>query len=827
MKTLFLTFLLISITGYGQNCNCNHFISLADSEVNGNTLSILPGDMVCIESGNRGRLKFKNITGTASNPIIIKNCGGQVNIVPTAYSYGMKVEDCDYIQFTGTGENLIEYGFKISQTSGYGITMGKLTNHFEIDHFLFEETGNYAVYYKNNPDCNLSANKGTFTLEDSKLHHLKIVNSFKGIRIGHPSYDLGVNNSSCGVLEPHSVDNITLSHLVIDNLSNGDGIRLYGASATITDNMINNISGRGITVGTHCDITFKRNSVSSTTREGFRALGSGAYEIHNNVFYNNGSSSHSAITLAFENASNHSLGNVVSLTNNTIVNSVLHNFSVVYPSYATDVCVVKNNVFLSPGGSVTANANSPYLNISDVSQFVFSNNELTMNEAILKFVDYDSQNFHITHQSPLINEGGSVLTDFDFDMGYRNLAGQVDIGAFEYVPERISYFDQIDLQGLYVNDFKYILGNTAAENELLEYASDSGFNYLLLYNLDYINDNLYDITDPQEALYFANFIEKSKTEYGIVQVGVVGENNASFNKIEAFNTIYNSDWFKTVDVLNLEFEFWGNVNNNTFAYYCTKYLVPNALPCTNQGAFDYSYPEMAAIDQRAHNMGCTSEIYLGSPTNQQLLAISEVTDRVLLHYYKTSDTYNNGNSIYNYKPYRLQEIAQSNRKPPVMPIFSSRPSHMGPWLDSHSIIQPMDTWLNGQNSYYNDAAVQSVKIAGHQWYRYTDLKPSSNRSSSEDVINNMEEKIWANKEDRVQVNFRQSHEFTTVIFENENTGDYSIQIMDVSGKVVIIKKSVTDKQTHINTGDITKGMYLLVVTDNLTHSIVHTTKVMY
>jgi hypothetical protein len=110
--------------------------------------------------------------------------------------------------------------------------------------------------------------------------------------------------------------------------------------------------------------------------------------------------------------------------------------------------------------------------------------------------------------------------------------------------------------------------------------------------------------------------------------------------------------------------------------------------------------------------------------------ISEVTDRVLLHCYRSTDTYNNGNSIYNYKIDRLEELANSYRKPAVMPIFSSRENHMGPWLESHSILQPMDTWLHGQNGYQDDNSnVQELNIAGFQWYRYTNMTTLGNKSS--------------------------------------------------------------------------------------------------
>ena len=86
--------------------------------------------------------------------------------------------------------------------------------------------------------------------------------------------------------------------------------------------------------------------------------------------------------------------------------------------------------------------------------------------------------------------------------------------------------------GLYVNDFKNIIGNTTAETELLNYVQTNGFNYLILYNLTYIHNNIFSVDNITTSLPLANFINTAKTSYGINQVAVVGEKNSSFDKIK-------------------------------------------------------------------------------------------------------------------------------------------------------------------------------------------------------------------------------------------------------------------------------------------------------
>ena len=813
MKSLVFFSILLSSSAYSQSCGCDHTISNSDYDVNGNTMSISPGDVICIESGIRARIKFRNFSGTAAQPVKVINCGGLVNIEPTSFSYGIKIENVDYVHFSGTGDSLIANGFKIHDPTGYGIDMGKLSNHFEIDHFEFEETGNYAIYYKNEPVCDSSANEGVFFLEDAYFHDLKITNCHKGIRVGHPDFGIGVTGTSCDTLWPHSIENIRLAQIEFDLITGGDAIRLYGTEGEISDNSLSNVSGRGITLGTQCEVSIERNKIFLTEDEGLRALGSGRYSIQNNIFYSNGDATHEAVELAFEDPNTSVLGNQVDFINNTIVNSAQHALSFINPTNITDTCNIRNNVFVNSGATPNSNPYSPDINITDTTDYLLGTNFFTDSVELLKFKDQFGLDFQLTHESPLIDAGENETSSFDAAQEERNLSLNVDIGAYEYVPERIAYFEQIQLQGLYVNDFKFILGDSNAETALLEYAQDSGFNYLLFYNLTYINNNMYDITDPAEAIVFADFIETAKRDYGIVQIGVVGETNGSFNKVEDFNNLYNSNWYQTVDVLNLEFEFWANTSGSAFTYYCSNYLSPNSLPCTNAGAFTFSSAEMDEIDQRAHSMGCISEIYLGSPTNQQMLDISEETDRVLLHCYRSSDTYNNGNSIYNYKTYRLEELAQSNRMPAVMPIFSSRDNHMGPWLQSHSILQPMDTWLNGQNSYDDDtSAVQNIQISGFQWYRYTNMNGALNKSTEQGEVHKEDQ----NEDSQIDkmalasdiiVYPVPSRNKVIIDFVNTEEAEVLLQVYSISGQLTFSQRT-NGTRFQIEKNDLESGPYM-------------------
>ncbi|MEM1122946.1 MAG: T9SS type A sorting domain-containing protein, partial [Bacteroidota bacterium] len=96
----------------------------------------------------------------------------------------------------------------------------------------------------------------------------------------------------------------------------------------------------------------------------------------------------------------------------------------------------------------------------------------------------------------------------------------------------------------------------------------------------------------------------------------------------------------------------------------------------------------------------------------------------LVHYYRKSDTYKNGNSIFNYHNYRLRFLAPKSGKLTILPIYSSRSYHMGPWLATNPKEKAMQTWLYGQKGYTKakGAWKKRLRIGGSLWYRYTDTK---------------------------------------------------------------------------------------------------------
>ncbi|NOQ71344.1 MAG: hypothetical protein GQ574_05055 [Crocinitomix sp.] len=803
--TLLSVLFSFSLVSLSQDCGCDYLVETTDDIFDGT--SVLPGQTVCLEGGERSELRLENLEGSFLNPIQIKNCGGVVSIDGIAADYGIKFQACNYVQISGSGEDGIDLGIHIEGTSGYGLHFFDLSNHFKVDHVLIENTGRAAVMSRDDPRCDLTANEGTFELQDCHLSNLSILNCGNGIVMGHPLYRYGILDDACGPLFPYGISNLLIENCEITNVL-GNGITLYGSNAIIRNNHIQETNISGIKVSMESDVLIEKNKISNTDLYGVNAEKGGFFQIYNNVFEDNGAIGSGAVKVEFYTAEGGVDHNELTFMHNTLVNSGTYNLVIENTESASDESRIENNIFVEPYVIAPDLFEfAPYLSFDLSDLVVVSTNTYSATAEGQNFVDAEAGDYRLTHESPAVNYGVANDLTTDYVNQHRDLAGAPDAGAFEYVPEPIAYFERIPLVGLYVNDFKFILGDEDAETDLLEFAQDNGFNYLVFYNLSYINTHKYDLTDPDEAIVLANFIQRAKEDYGIAQVAAVGEKNASFDKIEVFNSLFGDSWFQKIDVLNLEFEFWTDVLGDVFAYYCENYLEPGGYPCTNAGAFDFYSDQLELIDERAHEMGIISEIYLGYTSDDESIALAERVDRILLHHYRTNHVYGDGSSIYNYHTYRIRAIALSERKPAVMPIFSSRSYHMGPWLIDHSLHEAMETWLYGVEGYYDDDAegVSDLPISGNIWYRYTSFLEIGGGPHSPIKEDSGE----ARPDIKISQNFERPEVIIALELEQYPIDNYA-QIHNLQGDL-ILEILLSEKLNRIAINQLNAGIYICSV----------------
>jgi len=339
-------------------------------------------------------------------------------------------------------------------------------------------------------------------------------------------------------------------------------------------------------------------------------------------------------------------------------------------------------------------------------------------------------------------------------------------------------------RSLYVDDFASILGDTAEENTLLRYAQDNGIETLLLYELHLIH-NAYDLTNPASNTILANFISKAKGSYGILNMAATAENPDAFtNVIDVYNTS-RTDPNEKFDTYNLEFEFWNGPLTDPGGYYCTSYLVPNGLPCTNNGAFQYFVSTLQSMNALATNSShpITVEAYVGWPTASQADTIAANLDRLLLHAYVTNPA-----NAFNYAEDRLMDFANSRPDMEVSIIYSSEPVFMQNWLENNSMSYAesifVDQWVTTSANWPNN-----VSLDGFTYFSY---------ESNINIEVALEHHALS---DKVNVYPNPVHQMLTI--EHTNTLE-SIKVYDSVGQLVLVTKEQT-----IDLSAFPNGMYIV------------------
>ncbi len=383
-----------------------------------------------------------------------------------------------------------------------------------------------------------------------------------------------------------------------------------------------------------------------------------------------------------------------------------------------------------------------------------------------------------------------------------------------------NFLHATSLNGFYVNDFREILGNATKENKLLSFAEANNFNYLILYNLRSISDNSYDLTKLKTANVLANFIRKAKEDYGVVEIAAVGQQFSSFKTIDTYNKLWALDDIRKIDVYHLEFEFW---NQN--------FLETEWESTDVDAAFEFYLNQLNFVKSQALLRNVKCETYIGNITPEACAAIGAVADRILVHYYRTSDFYNNGNSIYQYKSYRLAALAPVGDKVlEVLPLFSARPHFMGPWLETHDLEEAFDSFLYGQNGHAAQTGdwKEKINLIGYAWYRYSDLQsvlgeqaPSTEAAAASKNSNDQPDFYFKNGRGTREI--ATPEEIRTHIFPQPADDQLTIEVTTAIQSVVVlnmqgqqIRQGIridesTMKTLQFSTKTWHPGMYLIYI----------------
>ena len=427
--------LAFTFAAFASLRGADYTITAASPEsVDLSNVGLLPGDTVFIQAHTRQKLILQNLTvGTADNPVLITNLGGQFIIDTTTTDKGLHFYNCRHFILRGTpSAGNYDYGIKIarvSQAGAIGLAFIQGSTDFEVSHLEISNVGFAGIMAKSD-----NLKRDVFTMRNVSLHHLYIHDTGgEGIYVGSSSYQDTTKN-------PHEIHGVAIHDNRIEN-TGWDGIQLGCATqnASIYRNRIIGYGGADISASDHYQQNEGIRVNPGTTARVFDNFiqggnpGSGSGIFANphddSVYYNNVivTPGESGIVIGADAALN--AGTNISLLNNTIVSPAQHGIELW--STGSSGNTATNNLIVNPGPG------SDYVfkkYASVVLPVTAPLHVATTAEA--GFVNATTKDYRLAAGSPAIDAGASVASfgvTTDLRGVTRPFGPSTDIGAHEYV----------------------------------------------------------------------------------------------------------------------------------------------------------------------------------------------------------------------------------------------------------------------------------------------------------------------------------------------------------------------------------------------------------
>jgi len=472
MKKNFLILLILIFASYVSaiaNINDNCTIEIASDVLLVDGANINPGDVVCLLAGEKDYLILRDIQGTEEQPITIVNKGGAV-IIDTDHSYGIKFDNCKHIIFSGDGEDGLEYGIQVKRVEneydGAGMSIDNMSTNIEVKFVEISNTSIAGIYAKTEPyqgDCDNLITRDVFTMYNLSIHDCYLHDiADEGLYIGSSKYT-GQTISQCNniVVLPHVIEGVQIYNNTIER-TGWDGIQVSSSpvNCNIFENLIRfdseeeeygQMSGILIGGGAKCDCY--NNKIFDGKGDGIDVLGLGFMKIFNNLIVRAGRTykpnepdkfKHGIYVGEIVNSANATF----KLYNNTIVSP--KSSGVKYVNADASMGYIINNIVTDPG-ELLNNGNLSYFNIGVSPEKVsISNNFTVPTNSMVRFVNYDDNNFDLQANSEAVNYGTSLTNEgitFDIENRFRPFHTYFDAGAYECNDPNAAIIENNDIVG--------------------------------------------------------------------------------------------------------------------------------------------------------------------------------------------------------------------------------------------------------------------------------------------------------------------------------------------------------------------------------------------
>jgi hypothetical protein len=426
-----------SAAATSADCGCTYTVPSNTHLVDGTALGLKAGNTICLKAGNTyANILFRNIKGSATNPIIIKNCGGTVNLNASGKSYAMKTELSQYFRITGGAGTT--YGIKLN-AGAQGLMLDKLSTNFEVDHLEIAKPGFAGIMAKTDPSCDNATLRGNFVMRNISLHHNYVHDTGgEGLYVGNTFYIAGMS-TSCGVRLPHIIEGVKIYNNIIKNSgweaiqvgSSPKGLEVF--NNTIENYGVKNVKyqNNGVQFGEGAPGKFYGNFIKGGKGIALFILSNADHFAYNNVIVNPGQDG----IFCDERTA---IGPGFKFINNTIINPGTNGIRLYSELVPTNI--VQNNIIVNPGSYSTykypRTGNDAYVYLLGKTVKVqMTINHLTRDISAVKFTNAANADFSLTSSSPVINKGFNIASyniSLDFRQQPRLKGTTYDIGACEY-----------------------------------------------------------------------------------------------------------------------------------------------------------------------------------------------------------------------------------------------------------------------------------------------------------------------------------------------------------------------------------------------------------
>lgn len=440
LTSLALFLLLLSTPLLAQDCDCDHVISTTRGYIRASDMpTVKPGDVICIQAGVRSRLKFVGFQGTKEQPLIFKNCGGQVifdrTVDNTTLEGALIFDKSRYFRVTGTGSPNHKYGFYVRKTNGSALHA--TDSDFEIDHVEIGDAGFAGIFAKVEALCNnFEYHRGKFVMQNISIHDNYIHNTHgEGMYIGSSWY--AGKKMDCGKLYPPEIHGLRVFNNIVEN-TGADGIQIGCATKDVEvyNNTIRGygldpfkpVQNNGLMLNPGCSGKYYNNKIFNGSGMGIICFGIGNVYMFNNLVVNAGYDG-----IFIDERSAMIPGTGFHAHNNTIVTPGRDGMRINSRNSVGNTFI--NNIVVKPGSLSQEYYNkSQYLCAVDNTVDYSQKNNLflpTVEEA--KFMNVAGGDFQLKAESPAVNKGFALsYFNFDINRAARPNGTAFDIGAYEY-----------------------------------------------------------------------------------------------------------------------------------------------------------------------------------------------------------------------------------------------------------------------------------------------------------------------------------------------------------------------------------------------------------